>query len=205
MNPSAYKNNAAEQNDYAQTPWWVIHQLVAVTGYAIAWDVCCLRDTAKARLAFNHEDHDALKIDWFIEMQQPRRRGSMPINWAAYMNPPFSEAETWTKKASTEAAKGLVIIGCVKDAPDTNWYQQHVEQQATAIYKPTGRLQFIKPDGTPFTRTDPKTGKQVRSGANFPVCFPVWTSLRLNQPAPIVRFKFDKARYQLDQVKEQAA
>lgn len=188
----AYKNKKDEHGDYAQTPWWVIRQIQAITGYQIAWDVCAQVQTKKAPLAYIGGEIDALAINWcddmyghFEEIENP------PRNWAAWMNPPFSQAQEFTQKASFEASKGMVVIGCVKDAPDTTWYQEHVESNATVIYKPTSRIQFVKPDGTPFMRLDKKQKKWVKSGTNFPVCFPVWTSMAVRDvfyKAPTVRF-----------------
>lgn len=186
MNNNAYKQTAATDNDLAQTPWFVIRQLQMLTGYNIMFDVCASPETAKAVFYWT-EKHDALSQSWMQAMTYHRAA----TNDAMYMNPPFSKVDHWTYRASQEAMQGIVIIGCVKDAPDTDWYQDNVENEATVIYKPNSRLNFLKPDGTPFTHIN-KHGKVVKSGPNFPICFPVWTPLRTGQPAPIKRFKLNK-------------
>jgi phage N-6-adenine-methyltransferase len=189
----AYKNGKTKDTDLAQTPWYIIHQLEQLSGYPIKWDVCAGEQTKKAQ-GFFDEKMNALNVNWVEYLGQFEQffMQSLGSHYAAWMNPPFSKAFDFTQKAALEASKGMVIIGCVKDAPDTDWYQQNVESKATVIYKPTSRIQFLKPDGSKFTRYDKKAKKWVNSGANFPVCFPVWTPLQLNQSAPIVRFRPDK-------------
>ncbi|WP_438863795.1 DNA N-6-adenine-methyltransferase [Neptunicella sp.] len=192
----AYKNtqNSDGDNDLAQTPWPIIKQLEIITGYNIAWDVCCQIQTAKApRFYTGGQEDDALKLSWYHDMYGHfEEYENPPRNWAAYMNPPFSKMKEFTKKANEEALKGVVVIGCVKDAPDTGWYQEWVEETATVIIKPTTRIQFLKPDGSPFKRWDKKQKRWTKSGANFPVCFPVWTSIRHLQTPPIIRFTPEK-------------
>ena len=87
----------------------------------------------------------------------------------------------------------MITIGCVKHAPDADWFQE-MEKRATVIYVPDGRVQFLKADGSEFTRTD-KNGKTVKSGANFPLCFPLWTPFNHGNEAKQVRFKRDKKGY----------
>lgn len=199
----AYKNGKSSKTDLAQTPWYLIKQLEQLSGYPIKFDLCASVDTTKAKDFFDKK-MNALRINWVDYLQLRGQQGPQLLgsHYAAWMNPPFSEGFAFTQKAADESRNGMVVIGCVKDAPDTDWFQQNVESQATVIYKPTRRIQFLKPDGSRFTRYDKKAKKWVNSGANFPVCFPVWTSLRLNQSAPIVRFTPDKTLCEVAQACE---
>lgn len=180
------------EKDLAQTPWWLIRQIQSVTGLGIAHDVCALPETAKARSFWTVND-DSLGIkDWAHGYRRVNAHGSA---WAFWMNPPFSDVEAWVKKASEESRKGLIIIGLVKDAPDTDWFQRYVEREATAVYVPDGRVKFLRPDGSEFEHLNKNTGKMVKSGPNFPVCLPVWTPMRLGMPAPRPRFTREPVRF----------
>ncbi len=187
----AYHSGDSEA-DNSQTPQWAINQIQEVANVKIVHDVCATDISAKADSWWT-KDHDALKQWWYVQLASPH---FTPLNKACWMNPPFSLAKEFTTKAADEALKGCVTIGCVKHAPDTDWFQE-MEKRATFIYVPDGRIQFLKADGTPFTRIDKKTGKVVKSGANFPLCFPLWTPFNNGGEAKQIRFKRDQKRYSL--------
>lgn len=184
MENKAYHSGDSEA-DNSQTPWWIIKQIQDIANVHVIFDVCATPRSAKAASYFTKED-DALTRSW-------KGSNSKGCNW---MNPPFSLASEFTTKAAHEAMKGVVTIGCVKHAPDATWFQE-MEKRATFIYIPDGRIQFLKSDGTPFMRIDKKTGKQVKSGANFPLCFPLWTPFNNGGEAKQIRFKRDQKRYSL--------
>ena len=190
----AYHSSDSEA-DNSQTPWWLIKQLQEVVNVEIIFDVCAKENSAKASDYYTIEN-DALKQCWsrkyiYRQRNSYHERGS---NAAYFMNPPFSMAKEFTTKAADEALNGVVTLGCVKHAPDATWFQE-MEKRATFIYVPDKRIQFLKHDGTPFTRIDTKTGKTVKSGANFPLCFPLWTPFNNGGEAKQVRFKTEKERY----------
>ena len=120
-------------------------------------------------------------------------------NCALWMNPPFSLASEFTTKAANQASSGCLIIGCVKHAPDADWFQE-MEKRATFIYVPDGRIQFLRANGEPFERPEFKdgipTGKNLKSGANFPLCFPLWTPFNNGGEAKYIRFKRDKEGFE---------
>lgn len=178
------------EKDLAQTPWWLVHQLQRLTGYTFALDVAAVASTRKAPVWFgpdmvNPAHRDALTADWGARLRGASRRQ----NAACFMNPPFSLAEEFCFRASFHAREnGVTTVGVVKLAADADWFQQSVEGTATAIYKPDGRVQFLRPDGMPFTRVNKATGKTERSGANFMICCPVWTPLYMQGRAPLLTF-----------------
>lgn len=188
---TAYHSKDSEA-DNAQTPWWIISQIQEVANVNIINDVCAKKESAKANYWWDKED-DALNKNWAERYESINTyNNSMKVFW---MNPPFSMAKEFTNKAADEALNGCVIIGCVKDAPDTDWFQE-MEKRATFIYVPDRRIQFLKADGRPFTRLDKKTGRRVKSGANFPLCFPLWTPFNNGGEAKQIRFKCDKKRFE---------
>lgn len=190
LNPSAYHAGESEA-DNSQTPDWLIERLQEAVNVQIIHDVCATDESTKNRSSYWTIENDALQQNWselyvFRQRNSWHERGS---NSAFWMNPPFSKAKQFTEKAHIESKLGgVVTLGCVKHAPDADWFQK-VEEQATFIYVPDGRIQFLRHDGSPFTRFDKKSGKEVRSGANFPICFPLWTPFNNGGQAKFVRFK----------------
>ena len=184
----AYHSGDSEA-DNSRTQKWIIKQIQEVANVDIMHDVCATKES-KVHDSFWSKKDDALTQRWediYID-------NIWDAKDALWMNPPFSLAKQFTTKAAEEAQNGVVTIGCVKHAPDTDWFIE-MEKRATFIYVPDGRIQFLKADGSPFTRIDKKTGKRVKSGANFPLCFPLWTPFNNGGQAKHVRFVRDEKRY----------
>lgn len=197
-NTSKAYHSGESEADNSQTPWWVIRQIQVVANIEIVHDVCAQKTSAKADNYWSVED-DALTQHWMdIYLDSAGMPKHSGCNLAAWMNPPFSLAKEFTTKAADEALEGVVTIGCVKHAPDTDWFQE-MEKRATFIYVPDGRIHFLKSDGTPFERPEKKkgvlTGRMIKSGANFPVCFPLWTPFYNGGDAKQIRFKRNKEKY----------
>ena len=197
----AYHSGDSEA-DNSQTPQWVINQIQDIANLNIIFDVCATAYSAKSEFYYDKGD-DALAQDWSTHVNTLNYnkandfiRSIATHRQSFWMNPPFSLAKEFTTKAADEALKGCVTIGCVKHAPDADWFQE-MEKRATFIYVPDGRIQFLKADGTPFTRIDKNSGKIVKSGANFPLCFPLWTPFNNGGEAKQIRFKRDQKRYLL--------
>ena len=195
---NAYHSKSTEA-DNSQTPWWIIRQLQHVANVNIVHDVCATEISSKAGVCFWSKETNALSLDWANKFSL--NSCAPPLlapNDALWQNPPFSLAAEFTTKAADEAQKGVVTIGCVKHAPDSDWFIE-MEKRATFIYVPDGRIQFLKADGEPFMRQEMKggipTGRNIPSGANFPVCFPLWTPFRNNGRAEFVRFKREMEKY----------
>jgi len=117
-------------------------------------------------------------------------------NSVLYINPPFSMASEFTQKA---ADSKVPVLGCVKYAPDTTWFQEQVEDRAAFVYVPDGRINFVDDNGELLHRI--KDGKKVYGGANFPVCFPLWTPYNQAGKAKFIRFARDKENYQTPEEK----
>ena len=194
----AYHSKSTEA-DNSQTPLWVIRQIQAVANISIVHDVCATEISSKAGACYWSKEDDALSLDWAAEFSLNSCAPQLLApNDALWQNPPFSLAAEFTTKAADEALKGVVTIGCVKHAPDSDWFIK-MEKRATFIYVPDGRIQFLKANGEPFVRQEMKqgipTGRNIPSGANFPVCFPLWTPFTNNGRAEFVRFKRDMEKY----------
>lgn len=189
----AYHSGDSEA-DNSQTPWWIIKQIQSIANVEIIHDVCATELSKKSDNYWSKED-DSLSLPWhdaYVDSAGMPKYSDQ--NCALWMNPPFSLAKQFTTKAANEAESGVITIGCVKHAPDADWFIE-MEKRATFIYVPDGRIQFLKSNGEPFTRTDKKTGKQVKSGANFPLCFPLWTPFNNGGSAKQVRFIREKDKY----------
>ena len=193
MVAKAYHSGDSEA-DNSQTPWWVIYQIQAVANVRIIHDVCATSVSTKSASYWDKSDN-ALTQSWDVKYSAE----ATSALHAFWQNPPFSLAAEFTTKAADEALNGVVTIGCVKHAPDADWFIE-MEKRATFIYVPDGRIQFLKANGEPFERPEMKggipTGKNLKSGANFPLCFPLWTPFNNGGEAKQIRFKRDKEGYE---------
>lgn len=203
MNSQRSKSNTPDnEKDLAQTPVAAVRQIEELLGVRIVLDVCALKATAKAPAYICAPDAtgedldrafavDALETDWlevmktvaFIRHYHDGEFAHRP--GAAFMNPPFSRLAEFTEKAAAEARRGMTVIGCVKDDRVTDWYRRNVENAATFVLIPDGRIQFLKPDGGHFTNK--KTGQ--KSSADFVSVFPVWMPFRAAGPAIPILFR----------------
>lgn len=185
LNSKAYHSGKAEADNSA-TPWWILRQVCDVANVIVSCDMAATAKTAKADCFFTKED-DALLHSWanaYFENQ-------LFANNVLYINPPFSMAREFTEKA---VKSNVPVLGCVKYAPDTAWFQDNVEDGANYIYVPDGRINFVDENGELLHRI--KDGKKIYGGANFPVCFPLWLPYNNGGEAQRVRFKRDKQKYQ---------
>jgi len=183
---SAYHGKESEA-DNSQTPPYIIDQIQRLTNATIVLDVCATTLSAKAPKFYTKKD-DAMNQDWAGDIyKQALTYPKRVVNPAAWMNPPFSLANKFVRYAAEQARNGATILSCVKHAPDVSWFQ-FIEATASYIWVPDGRIQFTKFDGSPFMRLDKKQNKMVKSGANFPVCFPVWTPNINGGKAELIRF-----------------
>ena len=197
------ENNSSQtpetERDLAQTPWWLIRQLEAITGYTFLLDVCAIGATKKAGYYYGPEDtdpfclaSDCLKADWLEDLRSmldERVRLSnpatpFPLVPAAFMNNPYSAPTRFMAAAAKWSGLGVPVVGVVKDDRSTRWYRKYIRETATYILEPDGRVPFVKPDGTPFL-----TASGDIAAANFPVICPVWTKVRPRGPAQIIPFE----------------
>ena len=190
------------ERDLAQTPWWLIRQLEAITGYTFLLDVCALNQTKKAEFYYGPDYSpsvftgalaaDCLKADWLIDLRRLAARSfspfvdgeGIPLAPAAFMNNPYSCPTRFMAAAAKWSGLGVPVVGVVKDDRSTRWYRKYIRETATYILEPDGRIPFPKPDGTPFLNA---AGEPA--AANFPVICPVWTKVRPRGPAQIIPFE----------------
>lgn len=58
------------------------------------------------------------------------------IEWKSpsFVNPPYSNAETWVDKAIMEQRKGIDVVMLLKVDPSTGWYRKLIEAKAHIAY-----------------------------------------------------------------------
>lgn len=150
------------EKDCAQTPWWFIRSVESLIGEVFTRDVCTLKATAKAPFCFTLErGEDGLSLPWG------------DLNWC---NMPFSNIEPWIEKAAIESDSGKRSMLLFPDNAETAYSRLAWEQADTIIRMPF-RLNFLRPDGTPFL--DKKGKKQ---GPQFPVVCAWFTPIGLKAP-----------------------
>lgn len=180
-------NTTDTEADNSQTPYWLVNQLESVANVHFIHDVCARSNSKKAPTYWDKKSN-ALKKSWhkkYIELQGEFYSGAMN---AFFMNPPFSLQTEFQNKALDASHYGVVTLGCCSHSPDRDWFQK-MELTANYLFVPDGRIQFLKHDGTKFTRIDKKTSKEVSTGAAFPVCFPLWLPYPNGGQVQIIRFK----------------
>lgn len=147
-----------KENDRYHTPAYIIEAITRTMGVQITHDVCAEDWSAVTASYWDLKaGEDALKYQWSDHFPP------LSVMWC---NPPYSALPQFTAKCRWEAHQGLIIVGLVPDSRSSRWYQDNVENVATTVFLPDGRLNFIKPDGT------------VKAGNPWPSCFPVWTPWR---------------------------
>ncbi|SFD67133.1 phage N-6-adenine-methyltransferase [Thiohalospira halophila DSM 15071] len=157
MDAYARSRTPKEERDRRGTPWPVYHAICTELGVEPTLDVCAEPETAKAPNYWTAED-DALARPW-------------PKNEVCWMNPPYSDPGAWCRKAAHEASHGSIVIGLLPDDRSTEWYQNAVHPNASAIYITTRRIAFLDANGQP-QEGNPK-GSIV----------PIWTPWRVEAPA----------------------
>lgn len=159
------------EKDLAQTPWWFVHSLEWVMRRKFTLDACALAATAKAR--------------FFYSLERGQDGLSLPWKDMTFCNMPFSNILPWIEKAAHEADKnGVTSCLLFPDTPETAYARAAWEGADTIIRMPF-RLQFLRPDGTPFLSKS--GGKQ---GPQFPVQIAVFTPIGLSSSARMIYHDF---------------
>ncbi len=161
------------EKDLAQTPRWFYESLQEYLNARFEYDVCALEETAKCNNYFSI----AGGVDGLLQ-----RWGR--IN---FCNPPYSNINPWTDKAvqqaSTPIARSVTAL-LIPDKPEVGFTRHAREVADTVIHMPF-RLNFLRPDGTPFLDK-----KEKKSGPKFPVCVYLITPWGLNMPIRDTYFDF---------------
>lgn len=121
--------------DHWATPWPLVRQLEEEFG-PFELDPCATSENAKASRFFAQDD------DGLIQPWAPAR---------TFMNPPYSEAERWVRKAILEQLRGGLIVGLLPVRTDRNWWHDLLTPHAEIRFQ-RGRQRFIGPDGTTIGR-----------------------------------------------------
>jgi len=149
------------KKDLAQTPEWFVHSLESLLGVYFELDVCADEDTAKAPQYYTPE-MDGMARDWIDP---------------SFCNPPFSAPVPWVNRAHRQATSGVRTAVLLPDNPETKYARLAHERADTLIRMPF-RLNFERPDGTPFLDSRGKP-----QSPQFPIVVAWFTPLGLSAPS----------------------
>lgn len=176
MKHNKKSNTVESEKDCAQTPWWFIDSLKDFLDMGrFHLDVCCTKETAKAAEYYSLDDG----------------KNGLTLPWANlnYCNPPFSNILPWITKATIQTEELSFTAMLMPDNPETKYVRWASERADTIIRMPF-RLNFIKPDGTPFLDS-----KGRNQGPQFP-CLVAWfTPLGLKVPTRFIYHDFREGFY----------
>ena len=148
---AGYSNSTTpmDDRDEARTPgavyWWV----TKIFGKCDI-DLAATAENALCDRYFTKED-DALSQLW----------GGGEFGERGWCNPPYSEPDKWISAAIWEAQETGFETLMLLPSLNSNKYEQKIFEFARFIFFFVGRIQFLRPDGRPFTKTVPVTGKQT--------------------------------------------
>lgn len=113
-------------------------------GVAPAIDVCAEAHNTKCPL-FITPQMDSLVTDW---LQFAKDKGVSPVFW---MNPPYSLAAKFTKRAKDISDRGGTVLGLLHVSTGAGWFQKYVKplpKTRRGDYDfPPGRIKFEPPPG----------------------------------------------------------
>ena len=130
---------AKEDKDLWQTPKYIFDALD--NEFHFEMDVCA---TEKNALCFHYftEENSALTNQW--------RTGN------SFLNPPYSQTALFLERAAQQAQKNnITVVALVNANTDTKWFAEAVIT-ANEVRLLTGRISFIKPEGTKGKGQNPK-------------------------------------------------
>jgi len=120
-----------EDKDIWQTPKYIFDALDNEFHFYI--DACASEENA---LCFHYftEENSALDNEW--------------IAGNVFINPPYSQTALFLERAAQQARKrGCTVVALVNANTDTKWFAEAVAT-ANEVRLITGRISFVKPDGT---------------------------------------------------------
>lgn len=172
-----YSNTPEEEKDLAQTPEWFVRSLEKYLRITFDLDVCALERTSKCPKWYSlaEDGVNALQTSWFDKN---------------FCNPPYSDILPWVHRAGIQAMTGKATLSAllIPDKPETDYTRTARAICDTVIHMPF-RLQFLRPDGTPFV--DKKGSKQ---GPKFPCAVYLFTPWGLTSPVRDVYHDFRKGK-----------
>ena len=113
------------------TPQHVVDEWARRVG-PFGLDPCCTAESAKAPRFYTLPD-DGLSKDWLADAG----------GGAVWLNPPYSDVDTWMLKAMAESARGCTVVALLPSRTDTRWFHRLLrEQQRVEFWFLRGRLRF---------------------------------------------------------------
>lgn len=132
-----------DERDEARTPDWLFEWLDS--DYHFDVDLAATDDNRKGGLPFMSKDRmDALNHPWFTYDDD-----AYPLNTVGFCNCPYSNIAPWFDKAAFEALQGFTTV-LVVPTFNGDAYWDIPSKHATTIINLIGRVEFLRPDGTPF-------------------------------------------------------
>lgn len=157
-------NTPPNKKDFWNTTWQAVRDAEKLTGRKFMLDAATTKEASKA-IQYITPEMDALSRSWIDE-----------IPGAVWCNPPFSRKELFLDKAHEQAIMlGEIIVCMIPFEPTTKWWMNYVMDEASIVYIPSARYNFI----------DDETKKEI-SGCPFSSCFAVFTSLTM--PTQYIHF-----------------
>jgi phage N-6-adenine-methyltransferase len=143
-------------------------------------DVCANTDNHKTPEWFGpgalHDD--AFLVDW-CDWWGNSGNESGPVCW---MNPPYSDVQSWVIKAMDEWAAGATIVAILPNSTDNKkWYHDLVIPTASEIWELKGRVQYLGKNREVLKRWNKKTQRWENPGNTTGSIIVVW---RAHDPAP---------------------
>jgi len=170
------------EKDLAQTPWWLINSVESFIGGKFDIDVCCLYETKKAPYYISLVDgDDAMLKDW----RGHDSEGFDLERSLAWCNPPFSSVMPFIERAVEQAE--LFSTTTVMIIPNNSevTYRRKLKEVCDTFIEMPFRLQFLRPDGTPFLD---KKGKP--QGPKFSCAIGIITPIGLKVPSRVIEHDF---------------
>lgn len=132
----SHPNSATPQDerDEARTPDWLFKWLDS--DYHFEIDLAATKMNKHCRDYFCEND-DALSQEWANGYS------------VGFCNPPYSNIGPWFDKATFEALHGFTTVFVVPTFNGDS-YWKIASKYATKIINIIGRVEFLRPDGTPF-------------------------------------------------------
>ena len=94
-------------------------------------------------------DGNALCEDWFTRDRDALKAPWHEFSGPGFCNPPYSSISPWLEKAAQEARKGFTSVFLIPTPNGEERYGKYVFDVASEVTFITGRLAFLRPDGTP--------------------------------------------------------
>lgn len=124
-------HSQSETGDRWTTPKEVIDAIVRFNGGQIALDPCS-----------NPNSIVGARIEWY---GPPGGTDGLVMPWSVgglvFMNPPYSDKPSWSKRAYEQALVGVESVGLVPADTDTAWFGKYVWTAARRCFW-RGRLKF---------------------------------------------------------------